>query len=174
MPILIGLGSLLGLFVVYVATRPGAFRIERSTTIDASPAKVFALINDFHEWAKWSPWEKIDPSMAKTYEGSEAGKGAVYRWSGDNKAGQGVMTILESAADSRIEIELAFLKPFQATNKAIFTLEPEGSGTKVSWAMEGNRAFAIKAFNVFMDMDKLVGNDFEKGLASMREAATTA
>lgn len=174
MYILYGLGSLLGLFSLYVATRPGAFRIERSLTIDAPPSKLFALINDFHEWAHWSPWEKMDPSMKKTFEGPASGKGAVYRWSGDDKVGQGVMTIQEAVADKRLEVELAFLKPFQATNRAIFTLEPDGSGTKVTWAMEGVRNFPMKAFSVFADMDKLVGADFEKGLQAMKDTAAKA
>ena len=174
MYILYGLGSVVALFALYVSTRPGAFRIVRSATIDAPPSKVFALINDFHEWAHWSPWEKMDGSMKKTYEGPAAGRGAVYRWSGDNKVGEGVMTMLESSPDSRLEIELAFLRPFQATNKAIFTLEPDGTSTRVTWAMEGNNAFVAKAFGVFMDMDQLVGRDFEKGLASMKDIAEKA
>jgi len=116
----------------------------------------------------------MDASMKKTYDGPASGKGAVYRWSGDNKVGQGSMTMLETAADSRLEIELAFLKPFQATNKTIFTLEPEGSSTKVTWAMEGDRPFALKAISVFMNMDALVGKDFEKGLVSMKAIAEKA
>lgn len=172
MPILIGLGSFIGLFLAYVATRPSAFRIERSRTLDAPPAKLFALINDFHEWAKWSPWEKLDPDMKRVFEGPDAGLGATYRWIGtNNKAGEGVMKIATSQPDARVEIDLTFIKPIAAENKAIFTLEPDGNGTKVVWAMEGNRNFGHKAFGVFVDMDKLVGADFEKGLGAMGDAA---
>src|SRR4051812_45553742 len=129
--ILAPLGAVFGLFAVFVATRPSAFRIERSLTIDATPGALFRLVNDFHEWVAWSPWEKTDPAMTRTYEGAPAGKGAIYRWSGNSKAGQGVMTIRETTADARIEIELQFIKPFAATNTAIFTFEPTGSGTRV-------------------------------------------
>ncbi len=169
--ILAPIGAVLGLFALYVATRPGEFRTERSLDINASPATLFALINDFHEWAAWSPWEKMDPTMTKSYEGPSAGKGAVYRWHGNNKVGEGVMTILESNPDSRIDVQLQFIKPFAATNKAIFTLVQAGTSTKVTWAMEGNKNFMMKAFGVFMNMDELVGTDFERGLAAMRDAA---
>lgn len=171
MPILLGLGISLGLFALYITTRPAAFRIERARTFDASPAALFALINDFHEWGKWSPWDKMDPDLKRTFEGPASGTGATYRWVGNSKVGEGSMTITDSVADSRVNIDLNFLKPFAANNKTIFTLEPDGASTRVTWAMEGNKNFASKAFGVFMNMDALVGKDFEKGLAAM--AAST-
>lgn len=163
--------SSLGLFALYVATRPSAFRIARSLTIDASPEALFGLINDFHEWVRWSPYEKLDPTMSKTYEGAASGVGAVYRWRGNNKAGEGSMTIAESVPSSRVTISLSFLKPFAATNKAIFTLEPVGAATRVTWAMEGENAFPAKLFGVVMNMDELVGKAFASGLAAMADAA---
>ena len=168
MYILGSLCALVGVFALFVTTRPAAFRITRSLTIDATPAAVFALINDFREWAAWSPWDQMDPSMTRTYEGPSAGKGAIYRWNGNNKVGQGSMTIQDTTSDSRVVVELRFVKPFAATNTATFTLEPSGSSTKVTWAMEGHNGFAQKAFGVFVNMDSLVGRDFEKGLAAMQ------
>jgi len=165
---------LIGLLIVVVATRPAEFRIERSLQMSAPPAAVFAQVNDFHEWDDWSPWAKIDPAMAQTYEGAPSGKGAVYTWNSKNpQAGQGRMEILESDPTSRIQIELQFIKPFAATNTAEFTLTPRDGGTFVLWAMYGKRNFMSKAFGMVMDMDKLVGGDFEKGLAAMSVAAET-
>lgn len=170
MHILLPLASVVGLFAAYVATRPAAFRITRARTIDAPAASIFALINDFRAWAKWSPWEKLDPAMARAFEGPTAGVGAVYRWAG-KKSGDGAMKILESAEPSRIEIELTFIKPIAATNKTVFTLEPDGAGTKVTWTMSGHHDFMGKAFSVVMNMDKTVGGDFARGLDAMAAAA---
>lgn len=170
MPYLLVLLVPIGLFALYVASRPGAFRIARALTIPASPELLSGLINDFHEWALWSPWEKHDPTMTRTFEGPTSGKGAIYRWRGNNKVGEGSMTILESAPD-RIEIALVFLKPFAATNKTIFTLDREGEVTRVTWAMEGENAFMAKAFGVFMNMDELVGKDFAAGLEALKAVA---
>jgi hypothetical protein len=136
MPYLLGFAVSIGLFLAYVASRPSAFRIERSRTLNARPEAVFALINDFREWAKWSPWDKLDPGLKRTYEGPASGKGAVYRWEGNGKAGAGSMTINETSP-ARIEIALNLLKPFPANNRAIFTMEPDGDRTKLTWAMEG-------------------------------------
>ena len=173
MPILAGLALALGLFALYVATRPAAFRITRSLVIGAPAASIFPLINNFREWLKWSPWEKLDPNMKKTYDGAESGVGASYHWVGD-KSGEGKMTLTESVPDSRVAIDLHFIKPFPANNLTVFTLEPEGEGTRVTWTMEGQNSFIAKAFNVVMNMDKLVGKDFESGLAAMATAATAA
>ena len=170
---LVAFAASLGMFALYVASRPSAFRIERSLTIDASAEAIFGLINDFHEWGRWSPWDKLDPTMSKTFEGAASGVGAVYRWRGNNKAGEGSMTLVESAPSSRVVISLAFLKPFAATNKTIFTLEPDGAATRVTWAMEGDNAFPAKLFGVFMNMDELVGKDFTAGLANLRDAVVT-
>lgn len=170
---LIGLGVSLGLFALYVSTRPSSSRIERSLTIHTSPAVLYGLINDFHQWSAWSPWEKMDPAMKKTYEGAESGVGAVYGWTGNSKVGQGSMAIVDSTPESRVEIAMTFLKPFPSASTVIFTLEPEGAATRVTWAMEGARPFMVKAMAVFMDMDALIGKDFAAGLAALRDAAAT-
>ena len=123
--------------LIYAATLPDSFRIERSAVLKAPPEKIFALINDFHPWPAWSPWEKVDPALKRSYSGAPSGKGAAYAWEGNNKVGSGRMEILESVPASRIAIKLDFLKPFEAHNMAEFTLAPAGGGTTVTWAMSG-------------------------------------
>lgn len=171
MHILVGLAITLGAFALYVSTRPAAFRIERSRALDASAAELYALIQDFHAWARWSPWDKMDPGMERIYEGADSGVGAVYRWRGNNKVGEGAMRITGAEQDARVELDLEFIKPFPAKNRTVFTLEAAGEGTRVTWAMEGENGFVAKAFGVFMNMDAMVGKDFEKGLAAMGAAA---
>ncbi len=161
-------------FLVIAAMQPAAFKIERSAVIGASREAVFPLIEDFHQWSRWSPWEKLDPSMQRTYSGAEKGIGAQYAWAGNKKAGEGRMTILECQAPQTVVIKLEFLKPFAATNHATFLLTPAGEGTKVTWSMTGDRPFMMKAFSLVMNMDKLVGGDFEKGLANMDAAVRQA
>ena len=158
-------------FVIIVALRPAQFRIERSTTIAAPPATVFAQVNDFHNWNAWSPWAKLDPAMKETYDGPDKGVGAKYAWEGNNKVGQGRMTILESNPHSLIRTKLEFLKPFACTNTGEFFFNPQGNETRVIWAMTGENTFMGKAFGLVMNMDKLIGADFEKGLASMKALA---
>jgi hypothetical protein len=172
--ILIGLGALVVLFVIVVATRPAAFHIERSITMTAPPGQPFALVNDFHAWPVWSPYEKLDPAMKKTFEGPVAGTGAVYSWAGTPKVGEGRMTIEKSQAPSLVSLKLEFFKPFTATNTGTFSFVQVPEGTRVTWAMEGQNGFAAKAASLFMDMDKLVGTDFERGLAAMKTAAESA
>lgn len=172
MPYLLGVAAFFGLFALYVSTRPAAFRITRTRTIGATPEQLFKLVNDFHEWAVWSPWEKLDPGMQRTYEGASEGVGAVYKWEGP-KSGIGRMEITEAKPGERVDIDLKFVKPMPADNKTVFSFEPDGGGTRVTWTMSGNNGFAAKAFNVFVNMDKLVGKDFESGLEAM-EAATKA
>jgi len=157
----------------YAATRPGSFRIERSTSVDAAPDKIEPLISDFREWRKWSPWEKLDPNLKRSYSGADRGVGAVYAWEGNNKAGHGRMEILE-ATPERVKIKLDFLKPFKASNTAEFTLAPSDAGTRVNWAMYGRQPFMLRAMSIFFDMEKMVGPDFERGLAEMKRAAETA
>ncbi|MGE3805970.1 MAG: SRPBCC family protein [Gemmataceae bacterium] len=156
-----------GLFVV-VALQPGDFKIARGATIKAAPADVFPHINNFHNWDAWSPWAKLDPDMKTTFEGPEAGTGAKYSWNGNNKVGAGKMAILESREPRLIVIQLDFLRPMQATNTTEFLFEPESGGTHVHWEMTGTNNFMGKAFSMVMNMDKLVGNDFEKGLAQLK------
>jgi len=157
-------------FVLIVALQPSPFRIARSATMAASPTTVFAQVNDFHNWEGWSPWAKIDPTMTQSYEGAASGTGAKYAWHG-KKVGQGRMTILDSRPHDLIVIKLEFLKPFQATNSAEFTFQPEGGQTRVTWSMSGQRNFMLKAFGLFMSMDKMLGREFEKGLAQMKAIA---
>lgn len=171
--ILIGIAVLIVGFIVLVATRPATFHVERSATIAAPAEIVFAQVNDFHKWGAWSPWEKLDPQLQKTFEGT-SGTGASYAWKGNDKAGEGKMTIEQSDKNARIVIKLQFLKPFPATNTATFTFTPDGQGTKVTWAMDGNNNFMSKAFQLFMNMDKMVGGDFEKGLAEIKSISETA
>lgn len=172
MPLLLGFTVPVVLFVLYVASRPGQFRITRSRVVRAPSGKVFALLNDFRAWVKWSPWEKLDPTMAKDYGGADVGVGATYHWKGP-KSGEGRMTLKESDPDRRVVIDLNFIKPFPADNLTTFTLEPEGDGTRVTWTMEGNSNFMSKAFGVFVNMDKMVGKDFESGLEAMETAASS-
>ena len=152
--------------------KPDTFRIERSIRIEAPPEAVFPLIQDFHRWTVWSPWEKLDPAMVRTYEGAERGVGAVYAWEG-KKAGAGRMEILRADAPSRVVIQLDFIKPFQAHNTAEFTLTEQSGATTVTWAMYGPKTMMSKVMGLFFNMDKLVGKDFEAGLAVIKRAAET-
>lgn len=154
------------------AMKPDTFSLQREADINAPPEKVFALINDFRDWTKWSPWEKLDPGLQRTHSGAASGKGAVYAWSGNKKVGQGRMEILD-ASPSAIKIKLDFLKPFEAHNITDFTLAPRDGGTHVSWTMSGPLNFMMKLMHVFMNMDKMVGKDFEAGLANLKAAAET-
>lgn len=162
------------ILMAYVNSRPASFRIEREAEIDAPPEVVFGLINDFHQWAQWSPWDKLDPDMKKSYGGPEAGPGATYAWEGSGKAGQGRMTLLDSKPNESVTIQLEFVKPFKAINQTTFKLEPITYGTYVGWSMEGQNSFMGKAMSVFMSMDSLVGKDFEQGLVNLNKAARLA
>ncbi|HEY2903893.1 MAG TPA: SRPBCC family protein [Polyangia bacterium] len=161
----------LAVLVVVIATRPSSFRIARSATINAPAGVVFALLNDFHQWARWSPWEGRDPNLQRTYAGAGAGEGAVYSWVGNSKVGEGRMTITESQPTTHLGLTLEFFKPWQATNQTDFTLDAAGDATTVNWAMAGKSNFTHKAFSLLMNMDKMVGDDFEKGLANMKRIA---
>jgi uncharacterized protein YndB with AHSA1/START domain len=153
--------------LAYAATRPDSFRLERQTTIKAPPEKIFANLVDFNKWGAWSPWEKLDPQMKRTHSGAASGKGASYAWAGD-KVGAGRMEILDATPSSSVKIKLDFTKPFEAHNLVDFTLVPQGDSTQVTWAMYGPMAFINKLFGVFMSMDKMVGKDFEAGLADLK------
>jgi hypothetical protein len=155
----------------FILTRPDSFHVERSATIAAPSEVVFARLDNFHAWADWSPWEKLDPKMQRTYSGPDSGPGAMYAWTGNDKVGEGKMTIVEATPTSKVTTKLEFIKPFQATNTATFVLVPEGASTKVTWSMDGKNNFMSKAFSLVMDMDKTVGADFEKGLANLNTIA---
>ena len=167
--ILVGTVVALAAFLAFVASRPAEFRIERSIALEAPPSSIFPHVNDLRRWSSWSPWEGMDPALKRAYEGADAGVGAVYHYSGNNKVGEGRMTIRKSEPSSRVELELQFLRPFVATNTAVFEFASEGGKTKVTWAMEGKNSFAFKLFGLVFDSEKLVGRDFEKGLAKLKE-----
>jgi uncharacterized protein YndB with AHSA1/START domain len=160
-----------GAVLIYAAAKPDTFRIQRAMSIKAPPEKIFALINDFRRWAAWSPWEKMDPAVQRTYSGAPSGQGAVYAWEGNSKVGAGRMEIIDAPPPSRVAIKLDFMRPFEAHNVAEFTLEPKGEATTVTWAMQGPNLFVGKVMSVFVDMDRMVGKDFETGLANLKAAA---
>jgi uncharacterized protein YndB with AHSA1/START domain len=163
----IALLAIILIFVVVVALQPADFKIERSKSIPAPPEVVFSLVNDFHDWPAWSPWEKLDPNMKKTHSGAPLGKGAMYAWAGNDEVGEGRMTITESEPNRLVGLKLEFLKPFEATNQTTFTFGGGGNSTNVTWAMTGKNNFISKAFSMFVDMDAMVGKDFEKGLTEL-------
>lgn len=166
--ILIGIAAVILLFGIIVSIQPPLFRIVRSATMAATPETVFEQVNDFQNWYEWSPWAKIDPAMKQTYDGPSSGAGAKYAWDGNKQVGAGRMTITDCQPPSKIGILLEFLRPFATTNVVQFTFRPEGSQTNVEWSMEGKKNFISKAFCLFFNMDKVVGADFEKGLAQMK------
>lgn len=160
-------------FCAVVAVQPSQYRVVRSASIQAPPAQVFTLINDFHNWDAWSPWAKLDPGMKTTYRGAGSGQGAIYEWSGNDKVGEGRMTITGSAAPAQVDIRLEFLKPFPSESLTTFRITPEGTGgSHVEWIMSGENSFIAKAMLMFMGgMEKAVAPDFERGLAQMKAAA---
>ena len=163
--------------LAYASTRPPTFRIERATHIAAPMVQVAELIDDFRAWQKWSPWENIDPTLRRTFSGADAGVGAVYEWDGKGKAGAGRMEITEMRAGAErglIAIKLDFLKPFKASNTAEFVMTPTDSGTDLSWAMFGPSPLVSRLMGLFMDLDKMVGKDFEAGLAALKRNAEQA
>ena len=157
--------------LLFAATRPDTFQVQRTATIQAPPEKIFPLINDFNRWNAWSPWEKKDPGMKRSFGTVTAGKGAVYAWDGNKDVGQGSMEITESAAPSRLAIRLSFVKPFEAHNNVEFSLAPRGAATQVTWTMHGPVPYISKIIHMFVDIDRMVGGDFEAGLASLKAIA---
>jgi uncharacterized protein YndB with AHSA1/START domain len=167
-----GLAAILVLAVlVAAATRPDTFTVKRSIAINAPPDWVFPLINHFERWRDWSPWEHKDPAMKRAFGPHASGKGAIYSWSGNNEVGQGKMEIIEVKPPSLVRLKLDFFKPFKAQNEVDFTLEQRGGGTEVVWSMRGPLTFTQKVAHLFMDMDALVGKDFEAGLANLKARA---
>ncbi len=161
-------------FSVVVAMQPEDLAITRSATFKAPPEKVFEQINDFHKWEAWSPWAKLDPNMKTTYSGPSSGPEAVYSWAGNDDVGEGKMKIVESRPNEHIKIDLKFIKPFAANNTTVFTIKQNGDNSEVTWAMTGKKNFVMKAFCLVMDMDKMIGADFEKGLAQMKPIVESA
>jgi hypothetical protein len=168
--LVVAVAALLG----FAATKPDAFHVERSASMKAPPDKVFPFINDFHNWPAWSPWEKLDPALNRTYSGAPAGKGTVYEWEGNKQVGKGRMEITESSSPSRIVIKLDFFKPFEAHNTAAFALDRKGDSTHVTWSMDGRQPYLFKVMSIFLSMDKMIGKDFETGLANLKGIAEKA
>ena len=164
----IGLVVVIVILAAVIATRPDMFRVERSAHINAPAEVVFANVNSLEKWRAWSPWEKKDPDMKRTYSGDTTGVGSEYAWSGNDDVGEGRMTITASKPAERIDIKLEFFKPFEATNDTIFTFASEENGTRIIWAMEGKNNFVSKAMHMVFNMDRMVGGDFEAGLGSLK------
>lgn len=165
----VGVG--VGAVLLLASRKPETFRVERRAVIAAPPSAVFPNLDDFHRWSAWSPWEKLDPDMKRTFGGPERGVGATYAWQGNGKAGEGRMEIVETVPDERVTLALEFVKPFPATNTTTFTLTPRDGGTEVVWALEGRNTFMGKVFSVFADMDSMVGKDFDEGLRNLERVA---
>ena len=172
--IFIVLAVVVAVLIVIVTLQPSDFRVSRSAIVSAPAPAVYAQVNDFHKWEAWNPWGKIDPAMKQTYEGAAAGVGAIYTWTGNNEVGEGRMTITDSRPSDLVRIKLEFFKPLAATNTAEFTFKPEGNQTAVTWSMTGAKNFMAKAIHLFMNMDKMIGGQFEKGLASMKSIVEAA
>ncbi len=169
--IFVGLVFIIAILAIVIALQPSEYTITRSITIKAPPETVFPLVNDFQQWAKWSPWDKKDAAMKRTFEGPPAGVGAIYRWDGNDDVGTGSMTILESKPAELVLIKLAFLKPMEAECRSRFDFTRQPDQTTVTWTMTGTNNFVGKAFSLIMNMEKLIGDDFEKGLAAMKSAS---
>ena len=169
--IAIAIVVLIGGFLAYVSTRPDVFRVERSAGIQAPPEKIYAQINDLKAWAAWSPWEKKDPAMKRTFGAVTAGKGAVYEWHGDKNVGRGRMEISDAMQPSKIVIKLDFFEPFEAHNTTEFTMVRKDDATAVTWSMYGPAHFLSKLMGVFFNMDRMVGADFEAGLSNLKTIA---
>ncbi|MDZ4853172.1 MAG: SRPBCC family protein [Pirellulaceae bacterium] len=169
--ILLAMLVVIAAFLGYVALQPSSFHVERSTTINASPEKVFAEVNDFHRWDGWSPWLKLDPQAKTTFEGPESGDGAYFTWSGNADVGEGSMKITESKPYERIGIQLDFIKPFPGKSDVEFLFKTEGDKTKVTWGMSGQNGFIGRCFCTFMSMDKMIGDKYDEGLAKLKAIA---
>lgn len=170
--VILGIVALVVILVVVLcvvtAMQPADFRVMRSAEMNASTDKIFEQVNDFHKWEAWSPWAKMDPDMKVTYSGADSGVGASYSWSGNDKVGEGRMTIKSNHPPKQIVIDLEFIKPFAAKNLVGFDFKAMGEKTNVTWSMIGKKNFMMKFFGLFMDMDKLVGDDFDNGLAQLK------
>lgn len=169
--ILIGLAVLVALFIVVVAMQPSEFQVARTATIAAPQAEVFAQVNDLRKWDAWSPWAKLDPDAKINFEGPEAGQGAAMSWAGNDKVGEGKMTIVESKPDEAVKLKVDFVRPFEGTSNSNFAFKPEGDGTSVTWAMSAHHNFLEKAFCLVMNGKKMIGGDMEKGLAQLKSLA---
>lgn len=157
--------------LILAATRPPSFEVKRSLEIQAPPERIYPLLADFHQWSRWSPYEKLDPAMQRSFSGAESGMGAVYAWEGNGKAGAGRMEIVEAAPKRGIDIRLDFIRPFRANNRAAFAFTQAGDATRVTWSMQGIAPFVARLMGLFINMDRMIGKDFEQGLANLKTAA---
>lgn len=169
--ILVILVVVIAIILLLAMSKPNSYRVERSATIQAPPERIFELVNEFRNWPQWSPWEKLDPAMKKDLGGPPAGVGSSYAWEGNSKAGKGRMEITESDAPRRVKLDLNFIKPFKSNNVTEFHLQPRDAGTNVRWTMDGPAPLPTKVMMVFMNMDKMVGRDFDEGLANLKRVA---
>jgi hypothetical protein len=170
----IGAAALVVVLLLVIVTRPSTYHVERSTIISASTDVVFAQVADFKKWKGWSPWDQLDPNMKTTFEGTQGTVGATYAWVGNDKVGEGKMTVLAVDPNKHIDFKLEFIKPFEDLAKNGFNLEFVGKDTKVTWYMDGNHTFVSKAMCLVMDMDTMIGKDFEKGLTALKKVAEAA
>jgi hypothetical protein len=157
--------------LVFASTRPNTMRIERKTSVKAPPERIAPFITDFHKWAQWSPYEKLDPAMKKTFSGAESGKGATYAWSGNSKAGEGTMEIIDADKPTRTAVRITFKRPFKSEGVSEFLLMPRGESTDATWEMTSPTNFVTKLMGMFMNMDDLIGRDFAVGLENLKRVA---
>jgi hypothetical protein len=169
--ILIGAAVVIAAFLAFVATRPDHYEVAREQLVPAPAAVAYAQVADFHRWDGWSPWAKLDPQMKTTFEGAPGAVGSTYAWVGNKDVGSGKMTVLEARPGELVRIRLEFVEPFASVADTTIRFQPEGAGTRVRWSMAGENNFVGKAMCVFMDMDKMIGKDFEKGLAQLSAVA---
>ena len=170
MVFLIAIIVLVAVILIYAATKPDTFHVERSIKIKASPEKIFALISDFHHWDEWTPYNK-DPAMKKTYSGSSSGKGAMFAWEGNKEVGKGEISITSTMPPNKVELDLHMIKPFEGRNVVVFSLNAAEDSTSITWGMDGKQAFFVKVMGLFMNMDNMVGKDFAVGLAKLKAIA---
>jgi len=162
--------TIIAMVLIFAATRPNTIRVQRSITINAPAEKIFPLLNNFHDWNRWAPQDKEDPTMTRTYSGAANGKGAVSDWDSKGNAGKGRMTIIESSQPTHVVVQVDFVRPFAAHNVNEFILEP-GSSTRVTWTMQGSRLYIMKVMGIFVNMDRVMGKHFEAGLTNLKSAA---
>jgi len=171
MYIAIALAAVIAIVLILAAMRPDAFRVQRSIDINAPAEKIFPLINDYKNWGAWSPYEKVDPAMQRTFSGAPSGEGSVYEWRGNKSVGHGRMEIIDTTPPSKVVIKLDFFTPFEAHNTAEFTMQPTGGATSVTWAMHGPVTYMAKIIHTFINMDRMCGDQFQQGLVSMKSMA---
>lgn len=170
MKIAIVVAILITIVLIYAATKPNTFHVERTIDVKAPPEKLFALVNDFHQWEAWSPYNK-DPAMKKTFSGSASGKGAMYAWEGNKDVGRGEITITDTTPPKEIDMALHMIEPFEGRNHVVLSFDAKGDTTTVTWALEDQHTYLLKIISTFLNLDRMIGKDFEVGLARLKTAA---